>query len=157
MARQHVEVQVKQEKRGAVIVGGLVMGHRMVGLSGRCWLLGKVLITMVVALIALLRWDAGAAFFLALLTASVTGLADRRVSVTLGLLSLASCPLLLILDREAWLQRSTIVNYYAANMGLYDPGAVVDAVAVWAYYFLCIGVVAQIAHYVATGKRRKNE
>lgn len=157
MARQRVGVQVKQERRGAVIVGGLVVGHRVVSLRGRRRLLGKILITIVVALIALLHWDAGAAFFLTLLTASVTGLADRRVSVALGLLSLATCPLLLILDREAWLQRSTIVNYYAANMGLYDPGVVVGSVAIWAYYFLCIGVVAQIVYYVAAGKKRESE
>jgi len=117
----------------------------------------KILATIAVAVLAFLRWDAGAAFFLALLTASVTGLVDRRVSAVLGLLCLASCPLLLIADREAWLQRSSLVDYYAANAGLYDPSAAAEQTAVWAYYFLCIGVVAQIVRYTVMRKRHDSE
>ncbi len=152
MARQRVEVRAGREGQEAVVPGGFVMRDLLVGmgdvLRGRWPFLGKILTTAIVVLIALLHWDAGAAFFLTLLTASLVGLVNRRVSVALGLFSLAGCPLLLIADREAWLQRSSIVNYYAANVGLYNAAVAADTLAVWAYYFLCIGVAAQIVHYL---------
>ena len=158
MARQHVEMQAR--RGGAVIPRGLLTrGHavwvRDVLTVRRVAI--KISVTVVVALFVLLRWDAGAAFFLALLTASVTGLVDRRVSVSLGLFSLASCPLLSVADREAWLQRSSLVNYYAASAGLYDAKVAADTVVVWAYYFLCIGVIAHIMSYVIVRKRRGRE
>lgn len=159
MARQRVEMQAGRED--AFVPGDSLTHRRMAevgdALIDRRSLLAKILATIAVAVLAFLRWDAGAAFFLALLTASVTGLVDRRVSVVLGLLCLASCPLLLIADREAWLQRSSLVDYYAANAGLYDPSAAAEQTAVWAYYFLCIGVVAQIVRYTVMRKRHDSE
>jgi len=126
-------------------------------LPGGRKLLIKLAIIAAVAIVALLRWDVGAAFFLALLVAAGTGLLDGRVSIVLGLISLALCPLLLIADREAWLQRSSLVNYYAANAGLYSTKVAADTVIAWAYYFLCIGVVAQIVHYYIVEKKRECE
>ncbi len=122
---------------------------------------GKLLvqfsITLAIVVVAFIHWDGGAAFFLGLLVASVIGLVDGRVSIVLGLLSIAACPLLLIANREAWLQQSTLVNYYFANAGLYDAGVAANAMAVWAYYFLCIGLAAQIVQYFMAGKRREHE
>jgi len=67
------------------------------------------------------------------------------------MLSLAACPLLLLAARYAWLQQSTIVNYTAANLGLYSLTNSADEVAIWAYYFLCIGVAALIVRAVIAG------
>ena len=128
--------------------------------GGRHWArqsLIKLAIITAIAVIALIRWDVGAAFFLALLAASVMGLLDGRISITLGLLSLAVCPLLLIADHGAWLQRSSLVNYYAANAGLYSTKTAADTVVVWAYYFLCIGVVAKVVHYYIAEKGHGSE
>ena len=91
--------------------------------------------------------------YLGLLTASLTGLIDGRFSVAAGLLAIACCPLLLIADHEAWLQRSTLVNYYVANLGLYNLSAAADQMAIWAFYFLCIGVAALIAQAVVRERR----
>lgn len=112
-------------------------------------------LVIAVVAVSLLRWDGGAAFFLGLLAASIVGLVDGRVSVAAGLCALALCPLLLIANREAWLQVSTVVNYYLSTIGFYDPGSAADTVAIWAYYLLCIGVTAQIVRHVAatTGMR----
>src|SRR5437764_8666687 len=66
----------------------------------------KLAITAAVVICALLRWDAGASFFLGLLAASVSGLLDGRVSVAAGLACLACCPLLLLAEQYAWLQQS---------------------------------------------------
>jgi len=127
------------------------------GIYVRHWrkLLTQLVVVLAVVAVALARWDGGAAFFLGLLAASLVGLVDGRVSIGMGLLAVAACPLLLIANREAWLQQSTFVNYYFANVGLYDAGVAADLVAVWAYYLLCIGVVAQIVRYFVTGKRRQ--
>lgn len=116
----------------------------------------KVAITAIVVVIALLRWDVGAAFFLALLIASICGLIDGRVSVALGLLSLACCPLLLVANHEAWLQQSSLVNYYVSNVGLYSPVSAMNIVIVWAFYFICIGIVAHLVRNI-TVKRFNNE
>ncbi len=116
-------------------------------ISSNTWI-GKLALTVVVALVAALHWDVGATLFLGLLSASVVGLLDGRVSVALGLIGLACCPLLLVADQQAWLQRSSLVNYYAADLGLYDLSTATDQMAIWAFYFLCIGVVALIAQYV---------
>jgi hypothetical protein len=157
MAREHVK---GWGRRGAITPSGLSVRHWVMCVGSvfsiRRRLLIKVVATVAVAFVALLRFDGGAAFFLTLLTASVTGLVDRRVSVALGLVSLASCPLLLIADREAWLQRSTLVNYYATNVGLYNASVAADTMAVWAYYFLSIGVVAQVARGIVTRKRHES-
>jgi len=112
----------------------------------------RLVVVAAVAIMALLRWDGGAAFFLGLLAASITQLVDGRVSIGVGLFAIAACPLLLIANREAWLQQSTLVNYYLANVGLYNAGVAADVVAIWAYYFLCIGVVAQIVRHVVMRK-----
>jgi hypothetical protein len=113
-----------------------------------------VLITSAVTCAAFARWDAGAAFFLGLLAASVTGLIDGRVSVLAGLLGIALCPFLVLAQQESWLQQSSLVNYYAASAGLFTLDYAADQVAVWAYYFLCIGVAAQAAQYTIRGARR---
>ena len=116
-----------------------------------------VALTLAVALVAFWHWDAQAAFFLGLLASSVCGLIDGRVSVVAGLLGIAACPLLLVADQHAWLQRSTLVNYYAAGTGLITLSAAADQMAIWAYYFLCIAVLAQIVRYAAREKRRDGE
>jgi len=114
------------------------------------WLVARLAALSAAIVVALAHWDGGAALFLGLLIASCTGLLDGRVSVAIGLLSLAACPLLLIAERYAWLQQSTIVNYYASNLGLYSLTNSADEVAVWAYYFLCIGVAALIMRAVVS-------
>ena len=116
-----------------------------------------VALTLAVALVAFWHWGAQAALFLGLLASSVCGLIDGRVSVVVGLLGIAACPLLLIADQQAWLQRSTLVNYYAAGAGLVTLNGAADTMAIWAYYFLCIAVTAQIVRYVAREKRRDGE
>ncbi len=113
----------------------------------RAWLLAKLAFALGVTVLALLHWDAGAALFLGLLALSLSGLVDGRVSVVAGLIGIASCPLLIIADQQGWLARSTLVNYYAANAGIITLNGTADQMAVWAYYFLCIGAVAQIARY----------
>lgn len=119
------------------------------------WLLVKLAVTIVVIIVALWRWGPGASFFLGLLVASGSGLLSGRVSAAIGLLCLAACPLLLIAEQYAWLQRSSLVNYYAANMGLYTFRGAADEVAIWAYYFLSIAVVAQIIHYFLRERARR--
>jgi hypothetical protein len=116
-----------------------------------------VALTLTVALVAFWHWGAQAAFFLGLLASSICGLIDGRVSVVAGLLGIAACPLLLIADQQAWLQRSTLVNYYAAGAGLVTLNGAADQMAIWAYYFLCIAVLAQIVRYAAREMRRDGE
>jgi hypothetical protein len=94
---------------------------------------------------------------LGLLLASLVGLVDGRVSVVAGLVCIAACPILLIAERQAWLQQSVMVQYYACTMGLCTLKDVADTVAIWAYYFLCIGVVTQIAQLVLAKKRATGE
>ncbi len=129
------------------------------GVSKRRWrkLAVKLVIVLVIVIGALLRWDGGAAFFLGLLATSIIGLIDGRISIAVGLLAIAICPLLLIANRDSWLQQSTIVNYYLSNAGLYNTGVAADTVAIWAYYFLCIGVAAQIVRSFVTRKRHENK
>jgi hypothetical protein len=117
----------------------------------------RVVLTVAVVLVAFWYWGAQAAFYLGLLASSVFGLIDGRVSVVAGLLGIAACPLLLIADQQAWLQRSTLVNYYAAGAGLVTLNGTADTMAIWAYYFLCIAVLAQIVRYVARERRRDGE
>jgi hypothetical protein len=114
-------------------------------------------LTLAVVLVAFWHWGAQAAFYLGLLVSSLGGLIDGRVSVVAGLLGIAACPLLLIADQQAWLQRSTLVNYYAAGTGLVTLNGAADQMAIWAYYFLCIAVLAQIVRYAAREKRRDGE
>src|SRR5437016_2317575 len=94
----------------------------------------KSVVTAIVVIVALRAWDGGAAFYLGLLAASITGLIDGRLSVAAGLVCIAACPILQIAEPHAWLQQSNSVNYYAANLGLYSLTYAADTVAVWAYY-----------------------
>src|SRR5436190_8006626 len=161
MARPRVEGQaaareagcrrrfIDEVRRLAVLAGLEVSGDRK--------RVATVALTLAVALVAFRHWGAQAAFFLALLVSSVCGLIDGRVSVVAGLLGIAACPLLLIADQQAWLQRSTLVNYYAAGAGLVTLNGAADTMAIWAYYFLCIAVLAQIVRYVARETRRDGE
>jgi hypothetical protein len=114
-------------------------------------------LTLAVVLVAFWHWGAQAAFFLGLLASAVCGLIDGRVSAVAGLLGIAACPVLLIADQQAWLQRSTLVNYYAAGAGLVTLNGAADQMAIWAYYFLCIAVLAQIVRYAVREKRRDGE
>jgi hypothetical protein len=119
MARQHVEQPSTARKPGHN-QSGLNVERRTVirpdapDNSMRRWgrPVVKLVVVVVVMSVALLHWDGGAAFFLGLLAASVIGLIDGRLSIAVGLLAIAACPLLLIANREAWLQQSTLVNYY---------------------------------------------
>jgi hypothetical protein len=138
-----------EARRLAVIAGQEVIGDRT--------RVAMAALTLAVVLVAFWHWGAQAAIFLGLLAASVCGLLDGRVSVVAGLLGIAACPLLLIADQQAWLQRSTLVNYYAAGAGLVTLNGAADQMAIWAYYFLCIAVLAQIVRYAAREKRRDSE
>ncbi len=130
-----------------------LMAVSLEGLRGNWKRLGKILFTLALAIAVLIHWDPGAMFYVGLLAASVTGLIDGRVSVAAGLLCIVCCPLLLIVDQEAWLQQSSLVNYYAANTGLYDLSNAADTMAIWAFYFLSIGVVALTVQYVVRERR----
>ncbi len=117
--------------------------------------LARVAATLVVLLVAALRLhlDPPSTVLLGLLAASLLGLVDGRVSVVAGLVCIAACPILLIAERQAWLQQSLMVQYYACTMGLCTLKDAADTVAIWAYYLLCIGVITQIAQ-LALGKKR---
>ena len=161
MARPRVEEQAAareaggrrrftaEARRPAVQAGQEVSGGRKRVVT--------VALTLAVALVAFWHGGAQAAIYLGLLASSVCGLIDGRVSVVAGLLGIAACPLLLIADQQAWLQRSTLVNYYAAGTGLVTLSGAADQMAIWAYYFLCIAVLAQIVRYAAREKRREGE
>jgi hypothetical protein len=138
-----------EARRLAVIAGPEVLGGRT--------RVATAALTFAVVLVAFWHWGAQAAFYLGLLVSSIGGLIDGRVSVVAGLLGIAACPLLLIADQQAWLQRSTLVNYYAAGAGLVTLNGAADQMAIWAYYFLCIAVLAQIVRYAAREKRRDGE
>ncbi len=114
--------------------------------TGLVW--AKLLVTGAVVVVAWRHWDTGAAFFLGMLAASVIGLVDARISVVFGLLALALCPLLLVAEHAAWVQRSPLVDYYLANSGIVSLNGAVESVVVWAYYLLCIGTAAHIMSYL---------
>lgn len=120
----------------------------------RTKLLLKLLVTVIVMAVGLLLGGIGGAFFLGLLAASVTCLIDSRIAAGAGLICLASCPLLLVAEQQAWLQRSLIISYYAATVGLYSLAHAADEVAIWAFYLLSIGVVAQSIQYVKRARKR---
>ncbi len=114
----------------------------------------KLLVTILVVLAVLMaHWGAGAAVMLGLLAASATTLVDGRFSFGIALLCLASWPLLGLADRQGWLQLSPLVNYYVANAGLYTLKSAPDTVAMWAFYFLCIGLTGRTIQYVLRDKR----
>src|SRR5262245_42482820 len=96
------------------------------------WRLAKVaLITAAVLAGLALHWGAEAAFLLGLLAASVSRLIDARLSVLAGLLCIASCPLLLLVEKNAWLEQSALVSYYVAGAGIYNLRAVADMMPTW--------------------------
>lgn len=119
-------------------------------------LLMKCAVLAIVVLAAfLLGWGGEAGLLLGVLAASVSGLIDGRLSVAVGLLLVACCPILLMADQNAWLQQSSLVNYYVSSAGVYTLRNAADEVAVWAYYFLAIGVVALIARYVVQARTKR--
>jgi len=120
--------------------------------AGLIWV--RLLVTAAVVIVAWRHWDTGAAFFLGMLAASVVGLADARISVVLGLLALALCPLLLVAEHAAWLQRSPLVDYYLATSGIVSLNGAVETVVLWAYYLLCIGAAAHIMSYLTRDRDR---
>lgn len=157
MVHENVEVQPTRHAGG----GREYMLRRLIaslphGIAVRRWLLLKSALTAAFffAALALSQGSVGVAFLLGLFVASLTRLVDGRLSIVLGLICLAWSPILPLAEQNAWLQRSTLVNYYAANLGLYSLKGAADAVASWAYYFLCIGVTAQIVQYVGRERRR---
>lgn len=160
MAHENVEAQPTTHARGSrrFTPGGLIasLSHAM---AARRWLVLKIMLAaaVIVAALVLFHGSVGAAFLLGLFVASVTQLVDGRLSIVLGLVCLACSPILPIAEQHAWLQRSTLVNYYAANLGLYSLKGAADTVASWAYYFLCVGVAAQIVRYVGRERRRNDE
>jgi hypothetical protein len=90
---------------------------------------------------------------LGLLVASLLGLIESRVSIVAGLVCIAVCPVLLIAERQAWLQQSVMVQYYACRLGVCTLHGATDIVAIWAYTLMCIGVVTRIAE-LALGRKR---
>lgn len=83
-----------------------------------------------------------------MLAASVCSLVDPRVSIAIGLLCLALYPVAALAERNAWLQQSPVVGYYAATVGLYSAKGIIDALTSWAFYFLGIGLVGRLARYM---------
>lgn len=106
-----------------------------------------IVVAVLVALFA--PWGAGAAILLGLLAASASGLVDSRVSIALGLLCIACCPLAIVGQQYGWLSQSVLVGYYAANVGLYTLSGAVGTLTTWAFYFMGIGLIGQIVRYVA--------
>lgn len=118
--------------------------------------LAKIIVTIATGVAALWwsHWDWGTAIFIGMFVASLSGLLDGRISITVGLACLVCCPLLLLADQQAWLQQSNLVNYYVASAGIYSLRGAADTVATWAYYFLCIGVAALIVRHIGRDRRR---
>lgn len=146
--------QVENQARSG---GDRVSAPRLViAALGRGRLIGALLSVAVVLIVLSLKWGGGAAFLLGLLTASVFGVVDGRVSVTAGILCVACCPLGLIAQDGAWLQQSSLVNYYAASVGIYSFQNVTSTVITWAFYLLCIGTMGRIVQYVAARTRGDN-
>lgn len=92
--------------------------------------------------------DLGITLLASVFVASLLGLLDGRISISIGLVCLACCPILLLADQQAWLQQSNLVNYYVTSIGIYSLSGAANSVATWAYYFMCIGVVALILRYI---------
>lgn len=125
-------------------------------LPRRSWRVIKIAVSSIAFILSLgwFHWSVGIALLLSLLVATSIGLLDGRLSIALGLLCLVCCPLLLFAEQQAWLQQSTLVAYYAANLGLLSLSGAADQLAVWAYYLLCIGVFALIVQRMKGGNRR---
>ncbi len=112
--------------------------------------LRKLVVVVVAVLLAyvVLHDSAGAAFLCGALAASVCGLVDSRLSIAIGLFCLASYPILAAAESVAWLQQSSLVNYYATNIGIYSMKNVIDTMMAWAFYFLVIGLLGQLVRYL---------
>jgi hypothetical protein len=81
-------------------------------------------------------------FFLCFIAALVYWRLDSRVAISLALAGLVCIPLLLILFNQTILLTG---QYWA------------ERVAVWVYYFLVIGVLKQIAEYMASQRRQSKK
>lgn len=103
-----------------------------VSLTIACYALGKIF------------FDAGAGFFLSIFCASLVVLIDNRVSISIGLALLVLGPIVLQIASTDWLQTSTFINYLVSSVGLTSLAGASDNLAVWAFYFFCIGVGSQI-------------
>lgn len=101
--------------------------------------LGIVLIILVL-LKLYLNFSFESTFFLLFIAVMFIYRLDSRVSIAFGLACLICCPLLLILFNQNIMLTG---EYYAEKF------------AVFAYYFLCIGVVIQIIEYIRGGKKRE--
>lgn len=134
--------------------------QRLVAMIGRTlrrdrqrWLRGAFVVGVVlIALIA--HWGLGAIVLLGLLAASGAGFIDSRVSVVLGLLCLACCPLVIVAQQGAWLAQSVLVGYYAASVGLYTLSGAPNTLTLWAFSLIGIGLAGQVIRYVARQKVR---
>ncbi len=100
--------------------------------------------------------SAGAALLCGALAASMCGLVDPRLSIAIGLFFLASYPILVEAESVAWLQQSSLVNYYAANIGIYSMKNVIDTMLAWAFYFLVIGLLGQLVRYLVYREKSFN-
>lgn len=97
--------------------------------------------------------DIGAGLLLALLAASLTGLADGRVFVVAGLCCVVLIPFLFVADQNAWLARSPVVALYAARAGIYSLKGPEQGISALAFYLFGIGLAGQIVRYVVREKR----
>lgn len=111
------------------------------------------IVAVVVLVVLLLKWGIGAAFLLGLFVASAFNSAASWLSIGAALLCIASCPLLIVAEQHAWLQQSSLVNYYAASIGVYSFNNAVDTVLPTAFYLLCIGLVGRVAVYITRDKK----
>lgn len=156
-----VEAQAAGRNGDAHCVGGVEHGVTTVQKwlrvphRHRHWWQG-VLVAGVVLTALLAHWGVGAALLLGLLIASVSGFIDSRLSLMLGVLCIACCPLVIIARQGAWLSQSVLVGYYAANAGLYTLIGVPDTLTRWAFYLLGIGLLGQIMRYVVR-RREQND
>lgn len=108
-------------------------------------------------ILGLLMGGGGLATLLVILGASILGLVDVRVSIAVGLLCLASYPVLVVADHYAWLQQSSLVNYFAANIGIYSLKSTIDAMMTLAFYFLGIGLLGLITRYIVRRQGVRSE
>jgi hypothetical protein len=90
--------------------------------QSRSFLFFSLLILIILIQMIVLGWGAEAVFFLTWLLVALTVQHDSRLSAAIGLAFLATCPFLLIAEKEA-------VAEQAAN---------------YAYFFLAIGVLVQL-------------
>lgn len=114
----------------------------------------KGAVVILAALLAIfLHWGAGVAFMLALLAIAAFSPTVSCLSVWAALLTFAICPLLIVAFQHAWLQQSPLVNYYAANLGLYTLNNAVETITPWAFYLLGIGLIGRTVSYARNEKR----